>query len=162
MNRRPYLTHKQRPLSAIFIGSLDSNSAPSIPDLPVLPSSPSTSSNCSGLPSPPATNSTNSTGSGEGSANGGSLRRKTARSDADSDMRNGSFTKSQASSKSRASNFSDDEDDHHDHENDEDTTARFTPDRRRSSQTSETQENVSALLRVKSLTQRNRMVSLSF
>ncbi|KAK7690140.1 hypothetical protein QCA50_006789 [Cerrena zonata] len=155
MNRRPYLTHKQRPLSAIFIGSPDSNSAPATPELPVLPSSPSTSSNGSGLPSPPATN---STGSGEGSTNGGSLRKKTARSEAGSDMLNGSFNKSQTSFKSRATNFSDGEDDHHDHENDDDTTARFDLERRRSSLTSATQENMSALQRVRSLTQRNRMV----
>ncbi|CAL1712984.1 unnamed protein product [Somion occarium] len=156
MNRRPFATHK-RPLSAIFIGSLDSNSTASPPELPVLPASPSASSNGSGLPSPPATNSTGSGSVGEDSPSGSRARRKAASGSA-SEMFNGSYNKSQTSLRPRTANLSDDEDDLHDNEHDEDDTARFSLERKRSSLTSTTKENISALQRVRSLTQRNRMV----
>lgn len=51
-----------------------------------------------------------------------------------------------------------DDDNENENDNDEDNTARL--DRRRSLQSQGTSENLQALQRVKSLTQRNRMVSM--
>jgi hypothetical protein len=56
------------------------------------------------------------------------------------------------------STLSDEEDDPNDHERDEDATARFDLHRRRSTNTVPS-DHASALQRVKSLTERNRMVS---
>ncbi|KAL4250582.1 hypothetical protein ABKN59_002328 [Abortiporus biennis] len=156
MTRRPLAAHKQRPLSAIFIGSIDSNTTSSPPPLPE-PPSPSASSNGSGLPSPPATNSTGSGSVGDNSQNGGSLRKKTAsRSQSITDMFNGTNDKSRSAEKA-GNDHADDEDVLY--ENDEEHTARLSLDRKRSSLVkTPPNDNLSALQRVKSLTQRNRMV----
>lgn len=56
--------------------------------------------------------------------------------------------------------YADDDEDDPNNENDEDHTARLSLDRRRSAKTTlPPDDNVSALARVKNLTQRNRMVS---
>ncbi|RPD62254.1 hypothetical protein L226DRAFT_337925 [Lentinus tigrinus ALCF2SS1-7] len=154
MTPRPVQASKSRPLSAIFIGSAGST-PPALPDLPE-PPSPSTSSNASGLPSPPATNSTGSGSVGEGSTNAGSLRHRTPSSKSNSSMSGGVGDKSHGYSKKRSSVI-EDEDDADENENDEDHTARLSDDRRRSSSKG-TPDNQAALQRVKSLTQRNRMV----
>lgn len=155
---RPTGGTKSRPLSAIYIGPASSpnlSSPPSIPDLPEPPSP--TSSGGSGLPSPPASNST-----GSGSTNAGSIRQRPAQRkngaspDAfAADMPNG--TRTEERSRSRAGSVVDD-DDPYEHENDEDNTARFVDGRRRSLKDAPA-DNMTALQRVKSLTQRNRMVS---
>lgn len=155
MTPRPVLASKSRPLSAIFIGSAGSSS-PALPDLPE-PPSPSTSSNASGLPSPPATNSTGSGSVGKGSTNAGSLRHRTPSSKSNSSMSSGVGDKSYGYNKKRSS-FIDDEDDADENGNDEDNTARFNGERRRSLSSKGTPDNQAALQRVKSLTQRNRMV----
>ncbi|EMD39581.1 hypothetical protein CERSUDRAFT_92078 [Gelatoporia subvermispora B] len=154
---RPTGGTKSRPLSAIYIGPASSpnlSSPPSIPDLPEPPSP--TSSGGSGLPSPPASNST-----GSGSTNAGSIRQRPAQRkngaspDAfAADMPNG--TRTEERSRSRAGSVVDD-DDPYEHENDEDNTARFVDGRRRSLKDAPA-DNMTALQRVKSLTQRNRMV----
>ena len=60
--------------------------------------------------------------------------------------------------KKRSSVIEDNDDDPDDNENDEDHTARLSDDRRRSFPKVGTPDNQAALQRVKSLTQRNRMV----
>ena len=60
--------------------------------------------------------------------------------------------------KKRSSVIEDNDDDPDDNENDEDHTARLSDDRRRSFPKAGTPDNQAALQRVKSLTQRNRMV----
>lgn len=144
MNSRPSLASKRRPSSAIFLGSLP---PPNLPDLPE-PPSPGTASNhsASGLPSPPATNSTGSGSTGDNSADGGSLRR---RSISDANMVNGTSSKNGSKRPLSPENQDDD---------DEDNTARLS--RRRSHQPTSSSENADALKRVMSLTQRNRAVSL--
>lgn len=173
MTPRPSITRSQRPLSAIFIGSLGSTSTSTPPDLPKLPEppspegSPSPEPSGSGLPSPPATNSTGS-GSGSGSngddsTNAGSLRRRTSTSQRphtvsemySSVQHSRSFSDLNGA---RPSTLSDDEDEPNDHERDEDSTARYDLHRRRSTNTVPS-DHASALQRVKSLTERNRMVS---
>ena len=155
MHRRPFAGNKQRPLSAIFIGSLDSTSTP--PDLPGLPEppSPSGSSNRSGLPSPPATNSTGSGSVGEDldSATGGSLRKKsTSFVSSKPDMLNG--TREKLGDRRRTS-FEDDDDDFY--ENDEEHTARLSLDSQRSPK-SVPSDNLQAIKRVVNLTEKNRLV----
>lgn len=154
MTPRPLQASKSRPLSAIFIGSAGST-PPTLPDLPE-PPSPGTSSNASGLPSPPATNSTGSGSVGEGSTNAGSLRHRTPSSKSNSSMSGGVGGKSYGYNKKRSSVI-EDEDDADENENDEDHTARLSDDRRRSF-SKDAPDNQAALQRVKSLTQRNRMV----
>ncbi|KAM5530561.1 hypothetical protein V8D89_015755 [Ganoderma adspersum] len=153
MTPRPALAKKSRPLSAIFIGSAGST-PPTLPDLPE-PPSPSTSST-SGLPSPPATNSTGSGSVGEGSTNAGSLRHRTSKLTASTNSMfgGGLGDKSYEYRKKRSSAIVD-EDDADENENDEDNTARL--DLRRRSFTKGA-DNASALQRVKTLTERNRMV----
>ncbi|THH07087.1 hypothetical protein EW145_g3626 [Phellinidium pouzarii] len=135
MTARPSLaTKSKRPLSAIFLGSPSQ-----VPDLPDPPSSPGSS----GLPSPPATNSTGSdSNGGDNNTSFGSVR-----APASLVMRNGSSTPRSASRSS-----SDDGDEGNG--NDEDNTARLSDGRRIAS----IKEDQSALQRVKSLTQRNRLV----
>ncbi|OCH87726.1 hypothetical protein OBBRIDRAFT_795954 [Obba rivulosa] len=155
---RPISGTKSRPLSAIYIGPAHSpnvSSSPSIPDLPEPPSP--TSSGGSGLPSPPASNST-----GSGGTNAGSPRRRpTLRENGTTpgkpsiNMLNGVHEEFRGS-RSRVESVVDD-DDEYEHENDEDNTARFVDGRRRSLQDAPS-DNRSALQRVKSLTERNRMV----
>ncbi|KAI0700355.1 hypothetical protein C8T65DRAFT_580318 [Cerioporus squamosus] len=154
MTPRPVQASKSRPLSAIFIGSAGST-PPTLPDLPE-PPSPGTSSNASGLPSPPATNSTGSGSVGEGSTNAGSLRHRTPSSKSNSSMSGGVGDKSYGYNKKRSS-IIEDEDEADENENDEDNTARLSGDRRRSF-SKDAPDNQAALQRVKSLTQRNRMV----
>lgn len=145
MTSRPTLASKRRPSSAIFLGSLP---PPNLPDLPE-PPSPGAASNssASGLPSPPATNSTGSGSTGDNSQDGGSIRRRSA---SDANMVNGASS-SNSGPKRPASPDGQDGDD-------EDNTARLS--KRRSLQSSTSNENADALKRVMSLTQRNRAVSL--
>ncbi|KAJ7708402.1 hypothetical protein B0H14DRAFT_3525563 [Mycena olivaceomarginata] len=122
-----------------------------IPDLPEPPSPGSSSStSTSGLPSPPATNSTGSGSTGDPASiavRGGRLN-----------MLNGTNIKTfhAAFSSASAAAAADDEQDDYDNDNDdgdgEDNTARLDQQRRHSAS-----ENVLALQRVKSLTQRNKM-----
>ena len=159
MTPRPNFTHKQRPLSAIFIGSLGSNSpsnSASPPDLSKLPVPPGSSpGSSSGLPSPPATNSTGSGSAGdESTSNNGSVRQRASqRPLSTSDMYHGTKPNSNMNSASRPQ----DDDDPND-ENDEDNTARFNGSYRHSTTRTTSIENMSALQRVKSLTERNRQV----
>jgi hypothetical protein len=139
----------KRPDSAIYIGQ-----SSNIPDLPE-PPSPGAVSNGSGLPSPPATNSTDS-----GSTNAGSLRQRSAPMNNNTrTMLNGNYGKTfhaafHRDNRSKTHNSNDEENDN-DTRDDEDDTARL--DIRK--QTKSPSENVLALQRVKSLTQRNRMVN---
>ena len=190
MTLRPSIAgqSKQRPSSAIYIGSSPLTSTSTPPDLPRLPeppSSPGGSSNASdtGLPSPPATNSTGSVGDDSGTAReDGSLRGRTAAalnhrssrsvSSVSSlvDMYDGQSGLSRRSSKALRSSsndpstdlhLSDDDEKHeYDDDHDDDTTARFDSLSRRHSRKSSAKEaeHNSALQRVKSLTERNRMV----
>ncbi|TBU31791.1 hypothetical protein BD311DRAFT_775768 [Dichomitus squalens] len=156
MTPRSVQVSKSRPLSAIFLGSAGST-PPALPDLPE-PPSPSTSSNASGLPSPPATNSTGSGSVGKGSTDAGSLRHRTPSSrpnSSDTSMSGGGVGDRSYDYRKKRSSFIEDEDDADENENDEDHTARFD-ERRRS--LNKGADNASALQRVKSLTQRNRMV----
>ncbi|TCD70175.1 hypothetical protein EIP91_004645 [Steccherinum ochraceum] len=155
MHRRPFAGNKQRPLSAIFIGSLDSTSTP--PDLPVLPEppSPSGSSNRSGLPSPPATNSTGSGSVGEDldTATEGSLRRKSSSLVYPRpDMPHGAHERTGGI---RRMSFNEDEDDIY--ENDEEHTARLSLDNQRSPKLVPG-DNISAIKRAANLAERNRAV----
>ena len=153
MTPRPPQAKKSRPLSAIFIGSAGST-PPTLPDLPE-PPSPSTSST-SGLPSPPATNSTGSGSVGEGSTDAGSLRHRTSKlTPSTSSMLGGGLGDKSYEYRKKRSSALVDEDDADENENDEDNTARL--DLRRRSFTKGA-DNASALQRVKTLTERNRMV----
>ncbi|KAH8104661.1 hypothetical protein BXZ70DRAFT_607042 [Cristinia sonorae] len=157
MHRRPFAGTKQRPLSAIFIGSLDSTSTP--PDLPGLPEppSPSGSSNRSGLPSPPATNSTGSGSVGEDqdTATEGSHRKKSSSLvHSKPDMLNG--INDRFGGRSRRS-FDDDDDVLNDYDNDEEHTARLSLDSQRSPKMVPS-DNVSAIKRAATLAERNRLV----
>ncbi|KAI1793313.1 hypothetical protein LXA43DRAFT_237425 [Ganoderma leucocontextum] len=153
MTPRLAQTKKSRPLSAIFIGSAGST-PPALPDLPE-PPSPSTSST-SGLPSPPATNSTGSGSVGEGSTHAGSLRHRTPKlTPSTSSMSGGGLGDKSYEYRKKRSSAITDEDDADENENEEDNTARL--DLRRRSFTKGA-DNASALLRVKTLTERNRMV----
>ena len=149
MTARP--SPKPRPLSAIYIGP--NPSPPVVPDLPE-PPSPGSSSNGSGLPSPPATNSTGSGSTGDNSAHGGSLRQKSSQFSS-TNMHNGSLAKvsSEALAKPPASGRIDEEEINEVDNDDEDHTARLGRQSRAA-----VNENVLALQRVKSLTQRNRLV----
>ncbi|TDL23172.1 hypothetical protein BD410DRAFT_787483 [Rickenella mellea] len=150
MTPRPSLaSSKPRPSSAIFIGSVPNQSSPQLPDLPEPPDSPTTSS---GLPSPPATNSTGSGSTGDASTNIGSVRRPL--SSHTLNMQNGDGSSS-SSSQSKTKGSSEDEGAD---ENEEDHTAKLSDDRRRLLSSPRVSENASTLLRVKSLTQRNRAV----
>ncbi|EGN98596.1 hypothetical protein SERLA73DRAFT_161294 [Serpula lacrymans var. lacrymans S7.3] len=127
-------------------------SSDNLPDLPEPPESPSAlSATGSGLPSPPATNSTGSGSTGDNNSNkAGSLRQRPV-SLSNMNMPSGNYDKFISSTNSRIP--LEEEDDDEDIGNGEDDTARL--DLRRSLKTSN--ENVMALQRVKSLTQRNRM-----
>lgn len=168
--RRPtFSSNKSRPLSAIFLGSISTPSH--IPALPEPPPSPGAESNgsSSGLPSPPATNSTGSGSTGDDTTNFGSVRQRpisyshTSPSPPDtgartSTMLNGTHnTETIYRSTTNINEDYEDDDDENDNDNDdgEDNTERL--DRRRSLKSPT--ENSLALQRVKSLTQRNRMVS---
>lgn len=159
MPPRSLVASSRRPLSAIFLGSLppkDPKEA-NIPDLPEPPESPGAVSP-SGLPSPPASNSTGSGSTGDNnSANSGSIRqRPVSYSGSPIAMTpTETYDKPIAISKTSRPN-SDDEDDENDHVGEEDITARL--DRRIGAKSPS--ENTAALQRVKSLAQRNRMVSL--
>lgn len=161
MTTRPsFASNKSRPLSAIFLGSGPSPSS-KLPDLPQPPPSPGAASNSSGLPSPPATNSTGSGSTGDDTANYGSVRQRPASyshspnlNNSSINLLNGNYETNNRSTTNIKEDEEDEENDH-DNDNDEDSTARL--DRRRSLKGSS--ENTEALLRVKSLTQRNRMVS---
>ncbi|KAF4590006.1 hypothetical protein EYR40_009600 [Pleurotus pulmonarius] len=162
MTTRPgYLRAKERPSSAIYIGAdIPVLSPPSLPDLPEPPSPVSSvGSRGSGLPSPPATNST-----GSGSTGGDNDRSTTHEDDFHSRRRPFSmnslnetnikaFQDAMAANLDRDGIDDDEDDDHNDGEGDEDNTARL--DRMLSIRSNNQEE--SALQRVKSLTERNRM-----
>ncbi|KII90711.1 hypothetical protein PLICRDRAFT_542275 [Plicaturopsis crispa FD-325 SS-3] len=142
----------KRPLSAIFLGNLPSPST--LPDLPE-PPSPGAASNGSGLPSPPATNSTGSGSTGDTHSNdAGSTRRRPISFSDSTNMYNGSYHQEIKGTRNHGDDYDDDDENGFDNENEEDNTARI--ERRRSLRSPS--ENVLALQRVKSLTQRNRMV----
>lgn len=154
-----------RPISAIYLGpTATTPSTPSkLPDLPEPPPSPGAESNSSGhgsgLPSPPATNSSESTG--DDTTNFGSVRQRPAsysHSSSSANMNGSSYNTEHSSRSMQNLNEGDDDlDDENDIDNnDEDNTARLE---RRRSLKSPNNENLLALQRVKSLTQRNRMVS---
>jgi hypothetical protein len=151
MTARPSLSIHSRPLSAIYIGP--NPPAHHIPDLPE-PPSPGSSSNGSGLPSPPATNSTGSgSTTGGNSTNTGSLRQRPV-SLPSTNMTNGTSIKTPTTSFTKNGRL-DEEEDEHENDDDEDHTAQLGRQQFHRSSS----ENVLALQRVKSLTQRNRMVS---
>jgi len=164
MTTRPSFSSSARPLSAIFLGSVSSPN--NLPDLPEPPPSPGAASNGSGsgLPSPPATNSTGSGSTGDDTANFGSVRHRPASlshssksaysTPPNANMLNGNYD-NETGSRLTTNIQEDHEDDEIENDNDEDNTARL--DRRRSLKTPN--ENILALQRVKSLTQRNRLVS---
>ncbi|KAF7364723.1 hypothetical protein MVEN_00342100 [Mycena venus] len=151
--RPPLTTQRLRPSSQIYVGpdptySSYLSSPPDIPDLPEPPSPGSSSStSTSGLPSPPATNSTGSGSTGDP----GSIAVRGGLN-----MLNGSNIKTfHAAFSSAAAGAADEHDDDYDNNDDddgEDNTARLDQQRRHSAS-----ENVLALQRVKSLTQRNKM-----
>ncbi|KAJ7738366.1 hypothetical protein B0H16DRAFT_1570611 [Mycena metata] len=149
--RRPPLPQRLRPSSQIYVGadSAYSSFLSNPPDLPDLPEPPSPGSSAgtgtSGLPSPPATNSTGSGSTGDP----GSIAVRGGLN-----MLNGSNIKTFHAAFHSAT-AADDEQDEYDNDNDddgEDNTARLDHQRRHSAS-----ENVLALQRVKSLTQRNKM-----
>lgn len=165
-----------------------SSTPPSIPDLPepppddlddpeldVEPPSPggrSITSTGSHLPSPPATNSTGSGSTGDPGSVAFRQKplpfgtQKKIGANSTSNMLNEANVKAFHDAFSRphhrsgrTDDFDDDDDDYDHNDNDEDNTARL--DRRLSvSSSREDNENEKALQRVKSLTQRNRMVCL--
>ncbi|KAJ7069401.1 hypothetical protein C8F01DRAFT_1112511 [Mycena amicta] len=142
--RRPSLAHRHRPSSAVYIGG-DTTYLSSPPDLPDLPEPPSpgssTGTSTSGLPSPPATNSTGSGSTGDP----GSIAIR-------GNMLDGNNLKTFHA----AFHNNDNDNDDHEYEIDddgEDNTARLDLAQRRHSAS----ENVLALERVKSLTQRNKI-----
>ncbi|KZT19971.1 hypothetical protein NEOLEDRAFT_1141271 [Neolentinus lepideus HHB14362 ss-1] len=146
MTPRPSFKHK-RPLSAIFLGASPSSSfSASIPDLPE-PPSPGGSSG-SGLPSPPATN---STGSGSAGDNGSIRLRSSASSSSNTDTNMINGNKEASTSRARNVDTGEDEEGGGFEEEGDDTARLSRAHHRRPS------ENELALLRVKSLTQRNRM-----
>jgi hypothetical protein len=160
MTPRPLISSSsRRPLSAIFLGSLPPKDPKefNIPDLPEPPESPGAVSTASGLPSPPATNSTGSGSAGDNnSASSGSTRQRPVSYSSSSNLIMSTENNGRPTSLSKTSRPSSDEDDENDHANEEDNTARL--DLRLAGQGPS--ENVAALQRVKSLAQRNRMVSL--
>ncbi|PBK75253.1 hypothetical protein ARMSODRAFT_1000886 [Armillaria solidipes] len=160
MSPRPINSTGKRPLSAVYLGKDPQyiSSPPNLPDLPEPPSPvASTSSKGSGLPSPPATNSTGSGSTGDPA----SIARRTRPhpgamlTELNVKTFHHAFEEEQDGSAGRPVDPDDDDDYDNDHDNndDEDNTARLS--RRQSSISSS--ENVQALERVKSLTQRNRM-----
>lgn len=153
MTPRPFISSSRRPLSAIFLGSLPPKEDNNLPDLPEPPESPGAASTSSGLPSPPATNSTGSGSTGDNkSATTGSLRQRPP-SYASLPMSNRNYDT--PSTPSKSSRTFDDDDDENDNSNEEDDTARLD----RSHAMKSPNENLVALQRVKSLAERNRMVS---
>ena len=133
-------TRSRRPLSAIFLGNTSQ-----LPDLPDPPHTAAASSPASsGLPSPPASTSTGSGGTGrdrdEGDAGYSKGDSALMRSDVDERPAEALRSASRARSRSSAGEFGQ-------LDGDEDDTARLS-----------SLSNESALQRVKSLTQRNRLV----
>ncbi|KAJ8495190.1 hypothetical protein ONZ45_g12972 [Pleurotus djamor] len=167
MTPRPGLfKSKERPSSAIYIGSeVPLISPPNLPDLPEPPSPvASVSSRGSGLPSPPATNSTGSGSTGGDIDNEARSTLNARRSRNSMNMLNESNVKtfqdalaSSAAQDSRQYRDGHNDDEHDDEpnegENDEDNTARL--DRLLALKSANHDE--SALQRVRSLTERNRM-----
>ncbi|KAJ7578190.1 hypothetical protein C8J56DRAFT_1170538 [Mycena floridula] len=153
MTPRPALRAKQQNRnSAVYIGSDSSSTPPALPDLPEPPSpGGSLGSNRSGLPSPPATNSTGSGSTGDPASI--AFRKRPFSVDNRHNMLTDSNVKAFHSAFDQSHHLDDDDDDNHDdNENDEDNTARLDRISLKSSS-----ENVQALQRVKSLTERNRM-----
>lgn len=168
---RPKLLNTgRRPSSAIFLGG-HGNAPPALPEPPRTPSPEEDYPDHSGLPSPPATV---STGSNEGTANGGSVRLrspppfvKDEQSSSPDDMatqrsrvhrpRSRSRSRSRPAISAHESSWRVDDEDEVDEAdelaNDEDHTARFNVDRRRSMPADAT------LQRIRDLNERSRMVS---
>ncbi|KAG7445621.1 uncharacterized protein BT62DRAFT_932779 [Guyanagaster necrorhizus] len=160
MSPRPVNCTRKRPLSAVYLGKdpLYIYSPPNLPDLPEPPSPvASTSSKGSGLPSPPATNSTGSGSTGDPASVARRNRPHPGEMLTESNVKtfHHAFEEEQDGFASRSVDPDDDDDYDNDNDNndDEDNTARLNG--RHSSISSS--ENVQALERVKSLTQRNRM-----
>ncbi|KAK0202119.1 hypothetical protein DFS33DRAFT_1489916 [Desarmillaria ectypa] len=159
MSPRPINSTGKRPLSAVYLGKdpLYISSPSNLPDLPEPPSPvASTSSKGSGLPSPPATNSTGSGSTGDPASIARRNRPHPSEMLTESNVKafHYAFEEEQNGSASRPVDPDDDDyDNDHDNNDDENNTARLS--RRHSSISSS--ENVQALERVKSLTQRNRM-----
>lgn len=149
MSSRPgaNTTRHRRPLSAIFIGN-----PAQLPDLPEPPGTDS-SPGSSGLPSPPASN---SPGSG---SNGGDLSNESVRVPA-SLMKALDNVAGGASAKARSRSSSRSPSDDGDGADDEDHTARLSGGPQHSNSGNNRVSNESALQRVKSLTQRNRLVCM--
>jgi hypothetical protein len=166
MPPRPALKVKQnRPISAIYLGkgahshALQPSSSPhtegtppQLPDLPE-PSSPSSSigSVQSGLPSPPATNSTGSGSTGDPATI--AFRKRPLSHDSNSSNSTSSGTASTPMKRSSDGSEMGVEDDDYDRENDNDNDNDSNDD------TARLNENIMALQRVKSLAERNRLVS---
>jgi hypothetical protein len=152
MTPRTSFASKRRPLSAIFLGAGPAPSPSDLPDLPE-PPSPGASSTHSGLPSPPATNSTGSGSAGDSReildlpSHPLTSSALTMRNEKPLNSRSSRASSPAGGSESRK--VEDDEE--------EDNTARLNFSRRR-----ESTDHVMTLQRVMSLTQRNRMVGLSF
>lgn len=165
---RPKLLNTgRRPSSAIFLGG-HGNTPPALPEPPRTPSPEEDHPDHSGLPSPPATV---SAGSNEGNTNEGSLRLRSQspfisdeqhNSPADMATQRGSRAyrpRSRSRSRSRASVHEssyrvEDEDEDDEIVNDEDYTAKFNLDRRKSMPADTT------LQRIRDLNERSRMVSI--
>lgn len=166
--RRPTLhSNKSRPLSAIFLGSISTPShLPALPEPPPSPGADSDGSE-SGLPSPPATNSTGSGSNGDDTTNFGSVRQRPASyshphpdtsestPSMPSAIYNPEIRSRSTTNINEEQHMSDDDEHDNDFDDGEDNTAKM--DKRRSLKGSN--ENTMALQRVKSLAQRNRMVS---
>ena len=168
MPPRPALKVKQnRPISAIYLGK-DANShalqstpsssshtdttSPGLPDLPEPPSpSSSIGSVQSGLPSPPATNSTGSGSTGDPATI--AFRERPLSHHSNSSNSTSSGTASTPMKRSFNGSETGAEYDDYDKENDNDNDNDSNDD------TARLNENMMALQRVKSLAERNRMVS---
>ena len=164
MPPRPALKVKQnRPISAIYLGK-DANShalqstssshteatSPRLPDLPEPPSpSSSIGSVQSGLPSPPATNSTGSGSTGDPATITFRERSLSHQSNSSNSTSSGTASTPMKSSLNGSEAEYDDYDKENGNDNDNDNN----------DDTARLNENVMALQRVKSLAERNRMVS---
>jgi hypothetical protein len=151
MTPRPTFLSKRRPLSAIFLGAEPAPSTSDLPDLPE-PPSPGASSTHSGLPSPPATNSTGSGDSRESFDRPALPPPSSAFTMRNEKLPNTRFIRASSPIGSGESKQDDGGEE-------EDNTARLNLGRRRGA--SQSTDHAVTLQRVMSLTQRNRMVSLS-
>jgi hypothetical protein len=153
MALRPKLLNTgRRPSSAIFLGG---NTPPALPDPPRTPSPEDDDDKQSGLPSPPATNRSGSTG--DNTTNAGSVRRRSIIREEDEEQNMAQEEDLSATYRPHSRGPSVEPYEEEEFGNDEEHTARFTVDRRRSMPT----ENSFALQRIKDLNERSKMVSSS-